>query len=107
MKKTKKKQTYIYGLADPNDFTIRYIGQSVNPLARVNGHISECYTDNKKTTWLKKLKDNGVKPYIIIFEKCDIKIGHIKETEYIERYKKTIYNHFMSVGCSITVKFEV
>lgn len=94
MPKGEHKNTYIYGLVDPDDFKIRYIGQSVDPIHRLGGHLAECleHMDTPKHNWFKELIKSKKRPYIMIFERVSLKNAQVKETEYISRFSKTVFN---------------
>lgn len=59
---------YIYGLKDPRNNEIRYVGKSINPTLRYSEHIHEKKTNKEKMEWLKDLSDNGAKPELVILE---------------------------------------
>lgn len=62
------RTTYIYGLRDPRDKMIHYIGKANSPKARLKQHM-ECEGANKyKNAWLADLVSCGLKPTIDILE---------------------------------------
>ena len=65
--------TYIYGLRDPISGEIRYIGKTNNLKKRLATHLHLAKSDvnRHKKHWLKKLKESGVKPEMVILEKVD------------------------------------
>jgi hypothetical protein len=70
----------IYGLVDPIDNKIRYVGKTRNTLSyRLEQHYRGSQ-ENKtpKMKWINNLKEENLKPLIIELEKCD-------ENNWIER----------------------
>jgi group I intron endonuclease len=62
-------KVYIYGLIDPINNEIRYVGKSVNPIMRLRKHISERFKhDSYKDRWIRKIISNDTKPEIIIID---------------------------------------
>lgn len=59
--------TYIYGLKDPRDGKVYYIGKSDNPRARLACHLCDG-TNPKKVTWLDGLFALGLRPELVILE---------------------------------------
>ncbi len=83
-------KVYIYALCDPDNNDIRYIGQSVDTVSRLSGHMTECETNNgKKALWLRELKEQGKKPNILILETCDNDVAYKREMYYIKKYRKS------------------
>lgn len=79
---------YIYGLWDPRNYQLRYIGKSVNPEHRFRGHLDDAkYTNNKsyKCSWIRQLLSEGLIPSMEILEECtddnwqEAEIAWIKE----------------------------
>lgn len=60
---------YIYGLECPVAQTIRYVGKSVNPQARLRAHLSaasrEAY-QHHTARWIRALLESGLKPTLVI-----------------------------------------
>lgn len=64
--------TFIYGLIDPRNQQLRYIGKVDNPKKRLHCHINGRFkTDSYKNHWLKNLCHDS-KPELIILEKISI-----------------------------------
>ena len=62
--------TNIYGLVDPRDGAVRYVGKSNDPEKRVRQHVRQALRDgptNKKKKWLAELHDLGLEPDVLIF----------------------------------------
>jgi hypothetical protein len=79
---------YIYGLIDPRDDEIRYVGKANDPDKRYIDHFKP-YSLKKKTyknNWLKCLRDLELKPILIILEQVSIEDWIIKEREWISYF---------------------
>jgi group I intron endonuclease len=87
-----KNTTFIYGLFDPRNAALRYIGKSNNPHKRLKEHISESspskYTKRYVTRWIRQLLDEGLKPAIEILEECSIDTWEQAERAWIADCKR-------------------
>lgn len=64
-----RKPVIIYGLADPRDEKIRYVGKTDDPVVRLRLHIWEASrNDTRKSLWLRTLAGDGIKPAMITLE---------------------------------------
>lgn len=80
----------IYGLVDPRDNIIKYVGKTINIESRYRQHL---YSKDKD--WLNDLKKNGLKPDLIKLDEIeteDRKEVQALETEYIIKYKDNVSN---------------
>lgn len=80
---------YIYGLVDPTNNEIRYIGKTVNPKNRLSGHITESKKLNithYRAKWIRKLTSIGFRPEIKFLRVCSLDDFEKYETEYIKIY---------------------
>lgn len=88
-------EIFIYGLVDPTNNQLRYVGKSVNPKNRFRKHLQE---SKKKVTykdrWVNKLLENNIKPELLIIDVVDINDWVFWEQHYIEYFKK--------IGCKLT-----
>lgn len=69
--------TYIYGLIDPRNGRVRYVGKSDNPKSRLGDHLKDkslCH----RTNWVRSLLSEGIKPELVILENV---VGDWKEAE--------------------------
>ncbi len=60
--------TYIYGLRDPRDGLIHYVGKSNSPRSRLLQHIEDKDTNKRKAVWIDDLATAGLKPDLVILE---------------------------------------
>lgn len=58
---------YIYGLYDPRNQNLRYIGKTNNVRKRFHGHMHE-NLNTHKSNWIANLKRNGLNPILKIIE---------------------------------------
>lgn len=86
------KYTYIYGLVDPRDDSIRYVGKSNNPKKRLYYHIKESKNKNSchRHHWINSLLP--LRPEIIILEKVSVDKWQQREIFWIDRAKE-IYDN--------------
>lgn len=88
------KVTYIYALIDPRDGQPRYVGKTIDPTKRLNGHINpkrkcNCHSAN----WIRQLVKAGFMPEMKIIE--EVKPGDDwKERErfWIQKYQEMGYS---------------
>lgn len=64
--------TFIYGLFDPRDCRLRYIGKSDNPQKRLEQHIKTSKQENnlRVYNWIRSLLSEELEPAIEILEEC-------------------------------------
>ncbi len=77
-----QKTTFIYGLFDPRDCRLRYIGKSDHPESRLKEHIKYAHLDQKKTHkdyWILQLLKEGLNPSVEILE--EVPTSSWKESE--------------------------
>lgn len=71
----KSKEMFVYGLVDPTNQQLRYIGLSSNGLDRPNSHfrVSQLAKDTNlhKRRWIENLLKQNLKPEIVILERCN------------------------------------
>lgn len=89
-----KKYGYIYGLFDPVNFEIKYIGQSIHPRQRYKEHIRSGMnfkSQNKKDIWIRNLGINKLLPTMGIIEKVLIENIDVAEKFWIKHYTRLGY----------------
>ncbi len=91
----KARIAYIYGLVDPLVGQIRYIGRSLDPLARFKQHLTEVRKptgdwrgeyNSAKRRWLQDLASAEKQPRLIILETTDAAHAHQVERAIIHSY---------------------
>jgi hypothetical protein len=60
------KPVYIYGLKDPRDDQIYYVGKTENPERRYREHLKDKKTNTKKTQWVAELRSAGLQPEMVV-----------------------------------------
>lgn len=94
-----KNKAIVYGLIDPRDNSIRYIGKSIQGISRARQH--KCPSSLKegntpKNNWIKKLQGLGLEYQIVVLFSVDKKtqpkeelnlIIYNKEQEFINQFK--------------------
>lgn len=88
--------TFIYALKDPRDNSVRYVGQSTSPHARLYFHMAPGRRERnpRKHDWLIDLRTNGSKPDLEILEKVYRSEADEKEFHWIR--------HFHDLGEQLT-----
>jgi hypothetical protein len=96
---SKPSKYLIYGLFDPRDGALRYVGKSSVGLKRANAHWSESRLvyNQHKTNWIRLLKKLNLKYEIVILEEfdSDVKLNEA-EIEWIAQAR--------FLGCDLTNK---
>jgi hypothetical protein len=94
------KIRYVYGLVDPFDKKIFYIGKTDNTELRLKAHINSCTkTDSAKNRHIVEILSKGKKPHMEILASTDL--GNINDlekqyiNEYAEKYGTYLKNHNM------------
>ena len=86
----------IYGLIDPRDGQLRYVGKSCEGLKRPRAHARRLKWDRGHCrNWVKGLVDLGLKPDIEVLETCDSPKALIEAEQFHIAY-------FRMVGCNLT-----
>lgn len=67
-------KAYIYGLKDPRDNAIRYIGKSTKPAQRLRAHLKDRTINVQKAEWIDELQKLGLKPELAILQ--EVTEGH-------------------------------
>ena len=79
--------TGIYGLADPRDGLIHYVGKAMSIRSRYKEHIRNM-PDTPRGEWLAELRDAHVLPVSIILEVCDVDGLDLAERWWIAHGKR-------------------
>lgn len=63
-------KAYIYGLVDPRDRKIHYVGHTISPDQRLAQHITDA-AQTTKTNWITELAALGLRPSMIELDVVD------------------------------------
>ncbi len=66
----KEAAVFIYGLADPRDNKIHYVGHTVDLNQRLGGHLND-KSHTVKTEWIASLVESGLQPIVIELARVD------------------------------------
>jgi hypothetical protein len=77
--------TFIYGLVDPRDGRVRYVGKADKPAHRLQAHLKDTSTCHK-VKWLNLLNKLGLRPDLVMLEE-------VPESEWQEAERKWV-DHF-------------
>ena len=80
----------IYGLLDPIDNVLHYIGLTSDPKKRLNNHYNGNEGTKEKLIWIRHLKKNGLKPIMEVIEEYETS----EELPEAERYWYCFYKFF-------------
>ncbi len=77
--------TYIYGLVDPRDGCVRYVGKANDARRRLRRHLLDraCC---RKVRWIQTLATNGLQPGLVILEEADAQHWQEAERKWILQY---------------------
>jgi hypothetical protein len=87
-------QHYIYGLFDPRDDQIRYVGRTSNLKHRYRTHRYTGSKGNTKSDWVSELKDLGLLPVMKGLAKVS--------GEDVEEKEKYYINYYLKQGANLT-----
>jgi hypothetical protein len=74
----------IYGLLDPRDGKLRYIGKAVCARKRLKSHLRDARRrDTPLYRWVKELTGLGIVPGLKILEVCPIELWEVREMAWI------------------------
>lgn len=88
----------IYVLIDPRDMTVRYVGRSMNPKARLYFHVSKVGVGRPSsrsiTLWTGELRGLGLRPSLVMIECCTRRSYPAAERGWIAYYRRRghLYN---------------
>lgn len=88
-----EKTVYIYGLTDPRNNQLRYVGYTDNLKRRLNKHLNDKEVTHK-TCWIKSMRADGVLPDVFVIEETSK-----QECQATERFWIA---YFRYVGCDLT-----
>ncbi len=90
-------RSYIYGLVDPIDNQLRYIGKSLNGLKAANRHCTpfELNKRSHKNNWIKSVLKQEYRPVLII-------IQEFIESDILSQAEIFWIKYFKAMGCQLT-----
>lgn len=78
-----KQKAFVYGLIDPRDASIRYVGHTANSMAhRLSQHINDS-ANTPKTQWIAELAALGLQPGIVQLDAVDYDVRFQEEYRWI------------------------
>lgn len=89
-------QFLIYGLFDPRNDELRYVGKSVSGLTRPKAHLfpSQLRAHTHKNNWIKSLQVRDMKPEVVILEETN--------RESLQELEKCAIQHYREMGFRLT-----
>lgn len=85
----------IYGLIDPRDGQLRYVGKSSSGLRRPRRHVRLLDEKSYKANWVRELVSEGLSPEIEVLEEHQTAVALPEAECYFIAY-------FRSIGCRLT-----
>lgn len=76
------KKAYVYGLIDPRDKKIHYVGHTIDLDGRLAGHLSD-NANTPKTQWIADLAKVRVNPVMVVLDEVDYRYRHREEYRWI------------------------
>lgn len=77
---------FIYGLIDPRDIRIKYVGQTIDMARRYREHCEDV-SGNAKSLWVRELKGKGLVPQMVQLEVVSRQSANYKENWWIQLLK--------------------
>lgn len=91
---------YIYGLVDPNDGQLKYVGKTIDPKTRLDIHLRRA-KKNRAKTWFRQLLKAKKKPQLYIIDQVE----YTEETTHLWKDLERFYIQYMKfVGCPLINK---
>lgn len=94
---------FIYKLSDPRDFSVRYVGLTVDIVARYQQHLSCKENNPKKNGWIQSLINRGALP---IMERID-RISGFQKAREVESYWLHYYLLYQPNGAELITNQQV
>jgi group I intron endonuclease len=81
-----EETTFIYGLWDPRNGRLRYVGKSDNPKQRLIGHVSIAKKElNPCASWIRSLLKQDLRPLVTVLEEVPVSEWEATERHWIEK----------------------
>jgi len=71
IRRSERGHLSIYALVDPRDMTVRYIGKTNDPVARLLEHIEDPHVNWPLRDWLADLAELEFIPELVVLQMCD------------------------------------
>lgn len=86
---SKDTVVFIYGLVDPRNTAIRYVGKSIKPRQRYSTHLqpSQLKNDNRKNIWIRELLCLALKPELVMLDTIFDSDWATEERKWIARFR--------------------
>lgn len=84
-----KSAIEIYGLFDPRNGEVRYIGKAANSEKRLRGHLRETRRKTPLYSWIGKLRAQGVSPGVRVLAHAITQDWQSLERTLIEQYRSS------------------
>lgn len=84
---------YIYGLCDPLNGQVRYVGRSQNPKARIASHRAPSGADYVRR-WFRSLERDGLKPVLTI-------LHTVQPGQDADPWERQFIERFSARGCNL------
>ena len=84
-------QYVIYGLQDPYDHRVRYIGLTSHPAQRAQEHLRDS-SNWPKEAWIQRLRLHQRKPVMVELERCaGVEQARVRERAWIAAFERLGY----------------
>lgn len=84
-----ERMTCIYTLSDPRDCRVRYVGKANDTYRRLRNHLNTPVSGGM-TRWMDELKAIGMRPILIVVERCKVRDWKTMERLWIALYRSTV-----------------
>lgn len=101
-------RSHIYLLLDPMHREARYVGQTVQPAARLQQHLLCRDNNHRKNEWITRLAADGLQPRMVVVATCLLGEADVLETEWINRLRcegADLYNEYAPAPAYSRVTF--
>ena len=97
MRKPKPPEFLVYGLIDPRDSTLRYVGKSSSGLIRPRSHFCPCRLREQTHAahWIRSVIAAGLKPQIVILDTAS-------DEPALNEAEAFFITYFKFLGCRLT-----
>lgn len=98
----------IYGLIDPRDLRVKYVGQSFNARYRLTDHIRFAQTETtKKAEWIRSLLSASLQPLLVVVDVVPEVQADAAERRWIAAFARSGLTNMTAGGFRINFTPEV